>query len=307
MPALTALPAWALLGAKADSAVISNAVRFVLSTQKPDGGFYTIKPGRTGGSLSTYNTAVCLSMLHYSGMAPIRSILDGRTFLANNQLTGDDEMAGGFGYGQQNARRRYADLSNTAYALSAMRLTEGVEDVRPAGEKRVDVNWDKALKFVERLQKVEGEDKGGAAYNERTPQAGSETNRAGKVQLKAYGSMSYGALLSMCSANLTKGDPRVRMSLEYCTKYWNVDENPGMGKQGLFYYYDILSRALSAAEVSALSAVDGKVILWKKELAEKLLALQNSDGSWNNDNNRFWEDNPVLCTSFAMIALNLCR
>ena len=118
--------------------------------------------------------------------------------------------------------------------------------------------------------------------------------------------MSYAAVLSLCSANLTKADPRVRMSLEYCTKYWNVDENPGMGSQGLYYYYDILARALSASEVDSLSEPDGRSIAWKRELAAKLLALQKPDGSWANDNNRFWEADSVLSTSFAMIALALC-
>ena len=159
---------------------------------------------------------------------------------------------------------------------------------------------------MENLQKKEGAEKGGAAYNERTPQAGSSTNRAGKVNLRAYGSMSYAAVLSMCSARLTKAAPRVRHALGYCRDHWSLEENPGMGSQGLFYYYDILARALSAAGVDLFERPDGSVILWKKELAERLRALQKPDGSWSNDNNRFWEGDPVLCTSFAIIALSLC-
>lgn len=306
MPALTALPIWALVGANAGWASVSNGVKFVLTAQKPDGGFYNPKPGRGGGGLGNYNTAVSVSALHLSGLAPVRAILNARTYLASSQLTGDDTMAGGFGYDKV-SRRRYADLSNTSYAMSAMRITAGVEDMRPAGERRADIDWEKALAFVENLQKKEGAERGGAAYNERTPQAGALTNREGKVHLRAYGSMSYGAVLSMCSANLTKGDPRVRLSLEYCSKYWNVNENPGMGSQGLYYYYDILARALSAAAVEKLVAPDGREIDWKRELSDKLLSLQRSDGSWANDNNRFWEADPVLCTSFAMIALSLCR
>ena len=326
MPALTALPVWALsqggrvLGGNepggAVAAAISNGVRFVLAAQKDDGGFYNARPGRGGGGLGTYNTSVCVSALYLSRLAPVSSILKARTFLAGSQLTGDDTMAGGFGYDKFNPNRpgrggrpprRYADLSNTSYALSAMRLTASVEELRPSGEKNADVDWGKALAFVENLQKKAGPDRGGAAYNERTPQAGTSTNREGRVHLRAYGSMSYGAVLSMCSANLTKADPRVRLSLEYCTKFWNVDENPGMGSQGLYYYYDILARALAAAEVERLVSADGKSIEWKRELSARLVALQKADGSWANDNNRFWEADPVLCTSFAMIALELCR
>ena len=325
MPALTALPVWALseggdaLEAPVRTrlvAAVSNGVQFVLAAQKADGGFYNTRPGRGGGGLGTYNTSVCMSALHLSRLAPVGAILKARTFLAGSQLTGDDTMAGGFGYDRFDPSRpgrggrpprRYADLSNTSYALSAMRLTAGVEDLRPAGEPRADLDWSRAIAFVENLQKKEGEDRGGAAYNARTPQAGTTTNNQGRVHLRAYGSMSYGAVLSMCSANLTKSDPRVKMALEYCTKYWNVDENPGMGSQGLYYYYDILARALAAAGVDRLTTTDGKVIDWKRELATRLVALQKADGSWVNDNNRFWEADPVLCTSFAMIALELCR
>ena len=307
MPALTGLPLWALVqGGEGKSEAAKKAAQFVLGTQRPDGGFYVPKPGRGGSGLGNYNTSVCVSALYESGLAPNRAILDARTYIAGSQLTGDDTMAGGFGYDRV-SRRRYADLSNTSYALDAMRRTEGVEEFRPKGETKADLNWDKALAFVEHLQAKDGPRAGGAAYNDRTPQGGLATNATGRVQLRAYGSMSYAAVLSMCSARLTKADPRVRSALEYCTKYWTVDENPGMGNQGLFYYYDILARALSAAGVEELFTDEGRTIYWKRELAKKLLALQKEDGSWSNDNNRFWEGDPVLCTSFAMLALELCR
>ena len=307
MPALTALPLWAFVcGGEGGSEAAKKAAAFVLKTQRPDGGFYVPKPGRGGSGLGNYNTSVCMSALFESGLAPTKAILDARTYIAGSQLTGDDTMAGGFGYDRA-SRRRYADLSNTSYALDAMRRTEQLEDLRPRGQKRADVNWEQALRFVTNLQAAEGERAGGAAYNARTAQAGTATNRSGRVELRAYGSMSYAAMLSMCHAKLTRSDPRVRSALGYCTKYWTVDENPGMGSQGLYYYYDILARALSAAGVDELEQPDGRKINWRRELAAKLLALQRPDGSWANDNNRFWENDPVLATSFAVLSLSLCR
>lgn len=305
MPALTALPLWALSGVASDKSAREKAAAFVLSTQRADGGFYVPKPGRGGSGLGNYNTSVCLSALFESKLVPAAPLLKAREYVAASQLTGDDTLAGGFGYDRV-SRRRYADLSNTAYAMDAMARTASLEELRTGG-KRVDLDWAQALAFVENLQTKEGADKGGAAYNERTPQAGRATNRVGKVHLRAYGSMSYAAVLSMCSANLTKGDPRVRNALDYCSRYWSVEENPGMGRQGLYYYFDILARALHAAGVETLATPDGRTVFWKRELAAKLLSLQKPDGSWANDNNRFWEADPVLCTSFAMICLELCR
>lgn len=304
MPALTALPVWALSQwtdpSRSATGAIEKGAAYVLSTQRDDGGFYVPKPGRGGSGLGNYNTSVCLSALFVSGKAPTDALLKAREYIASSQLTGDDTMAGGFGY-DKFSRRRYADLSNTSYALDAMKRTASLEELRPGG-KRVDVDWDKALAFVENLVKADGPDAGGAAYNERTPQGGVVTNAAGRVALRAYGSMTYAAVLSMCHANLDRGDPRVRQSLEYCQKSWSLDENPGMGNQGLYYFYDILARALSAAKVDTVGDHD-----WKAELAAKLLSLQRQDGSWYNENNRFWEGDPVLCTSFAILALQLCR
>lgn len=307
MPALTALPLWALAaGGEAKGEPAKKAAAFVLKTQRPDGGFYVPKPGRGGSGLGNYNTSVCLSALFESGLAPTKAMLDARTYIASSQLTGDDTYAGGFGYDRA-SRRRYADLSNTSYALDALRRTEKLEEFRPQGQTRADVNWDQALAFVSRLQEKEGERAGGAAYNDRTPQGGLATNATGRVHLRAYGSMSYAAVLSMCHAKLTKADPRVKSALDYCSKFWTVDENPGMGAQGLYYYYDILSRALSVAGLDVLVQPDGRNVNWREELSAKILSLQNADGSWVNDNNRFWENDPVLATSFAILSLELCK
>lgn len=301
MPALTALPLWALSGWKGDAGEAKRkAAQYVLKTQRDDGGFYVPKPGRGGSGLGNYNTAVCLSALYDSGLAPKAAMLKARQYIASSQLQGDDTMAGGFGYDKV-SRRRYADLSNTSYSLSAMAKTSSLEEFRTDG-KRVDVNWQKAVAFVENLMKKEGPEAGGAAYNESTAHSGTATNVQGKVSLRAYGSMTYAAVLSMCSAKLDRSDPRVRQSLEYMSRYWSVDENPGMGRQGLYYFYDIMARALSAAKVDEVGGHD-----WKKELSEKVISLQREDGSWCNDNNRFWEADPVLCTSFAMLVLELCK
>ena len=300
MPALTALPLWALVGAGAERPRLEAAAKFILSTQRPDGGFYVPKPGRGGSGLGNYNTSVCLSALFESGLAPKDAMLKAREYIASSQLTGDDTLAGGFGYDKV-SRRRYADLSNTSYAMSAMAKTASLEEFRTGG-KRVDIDWDRALAYVEGLMEKEGPAAGGAAYNDRTPQAGAATNAQGRVALRAYGSMTYAAVLSMCAAKLDRGDPRVRQSLEYMERNWSVDENPGMGNQGLYYFYDIMARALAAAGVDEVGGHR-----WRHELSARLLALQKPDGSWANDNNRFWEADPVLCTSFAMIVLELCR
>ena len=119
---------------------------------------------------------------------------------------------------------------------------------------------------------------GGACAGFLGQRGGAALLGACKSRLRAYGSMTYAAVLSMCSAKLDRGDPRVRQSLEYLNKYWSVEENPGMGNQGLYYFYDIMARALSAAGVDTVGDHN-----WKKELSAKVMSLQKPDGSWAND------------------------
>jgi len=304
MPALTGLPLWALAssGVPSCKANTDKAAAFIIGNQKADGGIYVDQPDKKGGGLGNYNTSICVTALHATGrrdLAP--AILKARAYIASSQHFGDDNHQGGFGYDKNN-KRTYTDLNNTTFSMDAMRRTQTVEDLRPATEKRVDVNWDAALKYVENLQNQTGETKGGFAYNTEDPKAGAVTNANGTVMLRAYGSMTYAGVLSMLHANLDKRDPRVRSAFEYASKFWSVDEHPGQGQQGIFFYFNIMARALSAAAVDTLPKASGD-IRWREEMLKKVLSLQKPDGSWVNDNNRWWENDPVLATSYAMLAL----
>ena len=104
-------------------------------------------------------------------------------------------------------------------------------------------------------------------------------------------------------AKLSPDDPRVVAVKEWLGKNYTVSENPGLGDQGLYYYYHAMPKALAAANVSALKLADGGEADWRKDLGEKLLSLQRSDGSWQNPNGRWMESNPVLVTAYIVLAL----
>ena len=337
-PALTALPAWALsaAGREQDRQAIQKAADFIKSCAQPDGGIYAIVPGRRGGSLGTYNTAISMTALHYCDNAgSVRIIQKAREYVAATQLLGDDEYRGGFGY-EKNTERPYADLNNSSWAISAMRLTQDVEERRPAGEKRVDIDWDAALGFVDRMQLKPGQkdvtpdDVGGFLYKPETkkeglpgagkppaglggkPPAGGmggkpvvPTAAGGRPMLRSYGSITYSGILSMIYAQVGRDDPRVVSAIDYARRHWTLDENPGMGQQGVYYYFTIMARALSLLDINELPSAKegGAPIPWRDELVEKVLSLQNQDGSWANGNNRFWEANPVLSTSYGVLTL----
>jgi len=322
-PAMTALPLWAIAGAGAAhyTGQVDKAVAYILSKAQPDGGIYTPNPERGGAGLGNYNTSICMMGLDATGRKDvIRAIQKARDYTASTQLTGDDEHAGGFGYDR--GGRRHTDLTNTGITIDAMRRTQAVEDLRPAGEKRADLNWDAALKYVENMQQKDGEDKGGFLYTKSFapggnlkgpagekrggtggPRPAGMTGAQGRPQLRSYGSITYVGLLSMMHTQLTRNDPRVISALDYCTKHWTLDENPGQGGQGLYFYYNILTRALSAAQVDAIPQEGGGSLAWREALIRKVIGLQRPDGSWINENNRWWENDPVLVTSYSLLAL----
>ncbi len=306
MPALTALPLWAFAasGEKAYAAEVDKSVSFLLGKQQADGGIYVSAPDRKGGALGNYNTSICVAALYATGKQQVMpAVLKARSYIAASQFSGDDLHAGGFGY-DRDAGRRYSDLNNTQFSMDAMRRTQGAEDLRPAGEKRADINWDAALKYVSQMQNTEGETAGGFAYNTQDPKGGVVTNASGRVMLRAYGSMSYAGLLAMVHAQLDKSDPRVRSVVDYGSRFWTLEENPGQGQQGLFFYFNVMARALSAAGMDALPkhAAAGE-IRWREEVVRKVMSLQKPDGSWANENNRWWENDPVLATSYSLLAL----
>ncbi|MGQ9661395.1 MAG: prenyltransferase/squalene oxidase repeat-containing protein [Kiritimatiellia bacterium] len=317
-PALTALALWAF--ARSDhsdrAAVCEKAATFVAGQAQADGGIYR-KPtgGRGSGGLATYNTAICMMALHAWDQikyGPI--ILAARKFVAESQLVGDSSSAGGFGYeripatqigiasGAEQAAR--GDLSNTAWALQAMRFTQDVEDLRPNGT--VDVNWSLALKFIERLQNKDEADEnhyGGFGYSTRGERAGTVAGSDSAVRLATFGSMTYAGLEALIYAQVDRSDPRVQSAVQWAARHWSVDENPGMGARGLFYYYTVMAKALTAAGVNEIVRPSGETVQWKKQLVEKLIQLQRPEGSWVNSDNTFWENDAVLVSSYAALTL----
>ncbi len=311
-PALTGLPVWAFARAEHPrrAEVLGRARPFLLAHAREDGGIY--RDSLLTGGLSTYNTAICMTALHALGdpaLTPV--ILRARRFIAKSQYLGSDEYRGGFGY-SQNTFILHADMQNTVSALQAMRLTAGVEDLRPSGEPRVDLRWDEALRFVERLQNgpaAGAEQAGGFAYKPGKSVAGTTTNRQGAVVLRATGSMTYSGLLSLIYAEVGRDDGRVRAAVDWAQRHWTLEENPGMGDSGRYFFYNAMSRALAAFGAPVLRREGAADVDWRRDAARALVALQKpgdapDQGYWVNEgSSRFWEGDPVLVTAYGVLAL----
>jgi hypothetical protein len=119
----------------------------------------------------------------------------------------------------------------------------------------------------------------------------------------AYGSMTYAGMQSLIYANLSKDDPRVTAALGWLKNNYSIEENPGMGIQGLYYYYQAMAKAMSSAGIDEFTLADGTEVDWRDDLGQRLIRIQKSDGSWVNTDNRWWEADPILVTCYSVLSL----
>lgn len=316
-PALTALAITSIMGdpnRKEGADIPASAAKgydFLLSHRKPNGGIFN-------EGLGVYNTALSSVAFLAANDDKFRdAILGARRYLiaqqADYDVQGemDNETDGGIGYGSDPTR---ADLSNTHFALEALYLTK--QRYADLGDDAAnDLNWDAAIQFLNRSQNLpetndldyasgDAENRGGFVYSPGDSKAGEQQLPDGTVALRSYGSMSYAGLLSFIYADVDKDDPRVKAVKDWVTRHYTVEENPNMGAQGLYYYYHTMAKGLARAEIKELTLPDGKKVDWRNDLALKVMSLQNTDGSWDNDeSNRWMEDDLTLATSYMILTL----
>lgn len=312
-PSVTALALFATLGEpKArlkDSPGVAKGFQFVLSCAKPNGGIHA-------GELANYNTSISMMALLAADRPEYEPvILRAREFVAGSQVRPGQAPAayvGGIGYSHDEG---ISDMNNTLVALEALYHSKHLVTDRGGGAVET-LNWKAAQEFVQHCQNLPGSntqpwtsgdpaDRGGFVYDPENSKAGSVTNANGKVALRSYGSISYAGLLSYIYADVKRDDARVQAVLEWLNRHATLEENPGLGPQGYFYYLHLMCKALTAAGVDELQTPDGKRIDWRREVAMKLINLQAHDGAWQNENGRWWEKDKNLVTSYAMITLEM--
>ncbi|WP_050986225.1 prenyltransferase/squalene oxidase repeat-containing protein [Schlesneria paludicola] len=307
-PGISGLVTFSLLqgGVPASDPVIEKALKHLQTFVQGDGGIYFPKSHH-----SNYETSICLLAFNAANQSGRYDNLIKQADKFLRKLQWDDSEKcdksdpkfGGAGYGRTGDR---PDLSNTTFFLDALQA---------AGAKKDDAAVQNALVFLSRCQNLESEynttafaskvNDGGFYY---TPAAGgnSQAGNTDNGGLRSYASMTYAGLKSMVFAGLTPDDKRVKAALEWITKHYSVEENPGMGQQGVYYYFQVFAKSLAALDLDYAQDADGKGHDWRKELAEHLFSLQQENGAWLNKNERWYEGDPNLATAYTLMALKYC-
>ena len=304
-PGISALVVAALVknGVSPQEPVVAKGLDYLVKQAQPDGGIYN-------KFLANYTTAVAVLALKESNTngkhdAAIKNAVE---FM--KKIQHDEEIShlnhGGFGY-DKNSR---PDLSNTGFSVEAL-LAAGLSKDDPAVKR--------ALKFIGRCQNLPGEtneqafakktsedDKGGLTYD---PAAGDKSPyKTAAGGLRSVGGMTYSGLKSFLYAGVSKEDPRVKAAVNWVRHHYTLEENPGMGKAGLYYYYHTFAKAMDALGEEPFVDAKGTKHAWRMELFQTLQKQQLANGSWRNTGERtFGEDNADLATAFALLSMSYCN
>jgi len=265
LPAITAL---VLTGMLLDPAVdhtdpaVERGVAYLLSHQQSDGGIYD-------RILPAYNTALSVSALSQvetdeareavrKAVPFLRSLQwhEGAASLPSTGRVGREHpFYGGVGYGGSSR----PDNSNLNLWLQAM---------HDAGVPGDDPAFQRALVFLARTQMLdsvndmpyaEGSQQGGFIYatSPSAEEMGVGESKAGTMvetlsdgttasRLRSYGSMTYAGFKSLIYADLDRDDERLRAAWRWIGENYTLEENPGIGTDGYYYFLITFGRALSA-------------------------------------------------------------
>jgi squalene-hopene/tetraprenyl-beta-curcumene cyclase len=116
--------------------------------------------------------------------------------------------------------------------------------------------------------------------------------------------MTFAGLKSLIFAQVKKDDPRVKAAWSWLQQNYDFTQHPGMGTTTYYFYLNTAAVALEAFGEAYVPDDKGRKRSWAQDLGQRLVSIQRADGSWLNENGKYWEDNPVLVTSRALIALN---
>jgi hypothetical protein len=319
--ALTPLVLTALHSMREKGETYRRGSQYLAAMCRDDG---SIDTGPHGLTFSVYTAAFAVIVLDRDDQRAARTAW--LKYLRQQQLTEDlgwqpdDREYGGWGYCAVSPKKPQAgadrppllesNLSATAMALDALHA---------AGVAANDASYRKARVFVERCQNFSdkgderdpGFDDGGFYFIYADPvrnKAGSKgTDKHGQERFASYGSTTADGLRSLLRCGLPIDHPRVKAASAWLLNDFRADQHPGMypkdreaSRAGVYFYYlQSLARTLPA--------LPGDQRATARSLAEALVKLQRPDGSWLNAVGPQREDDPVVATSYAILALAACR
>jgi hypothetical protein len=228
-----------------------------------------------------------------------------RNYLLSAQVAEDRGFApdhpqyGGWDFlGQEDAQgiTTGTNVSVTAHVLAAIAS-------EAAADKHVAAAIERAKAWVLRCQQADG----GFCF---TTEPMSLNNKAGfldeqRLQPRSYGTATCDGILALLAVGMNGDAKPVRKAVAWLTEHKSLDLVPGFEdappelgwQRGLrFYYYASLAQVLSLL-------ADPERTARREALAKLLVAAARPDGSFVNESDRMRENDPLIATPLAIIAL----
>jgi len=285
---------------------VAKSLAFLGKHVRDDGGIY--QEGSLHRNYETCLAIFCFSEADRDGTYD-ELLKNAEAFLRKLQWDDDEghdrssTSYGGAGYGNHSR----PDLSNTSFMIDALQAL---------GRDKNDPAMQRALLFVSRCQNLETEhndtkfaakNPDGGFYYTIAAGGSSQAGQSPEGGLRSYGSMTYAGLKSMIYAGVGPDDPRVKAAREWITEHYTLQENPNLGKSGLYYYLHTLAKTLDAVGEDEIVDSEGIAHNWREELVAEFASRQLDDGSWINENERWLEGDPNLVTGYVLLALSYSR
>ncbi len=261
-----------------------KAVNFLTAFARPDG---TLNPGPDGFAYPVYTAALSTRTLQGPARDAFRRELLARQLTEAHGWTPADAHYGGWGYYPGVPRKPAPGVPVPAHHLLESNLSAtrfALQGLAACGPLPADVAA-KAAVFVARMRNPDG----GYYFVTGDPVRNKAGQRDGVM--RSYGSATADGLL--CEHEL--GLPGTR-SRAWLGEHARADRHPGdytaaheANRDAVYFYY-------AAAVAEALPEL-------RPELGQHLAATQSDDGSWSNRLELVREDDPVLATTYAVLAL----
>lgn len=238
----------------------------------------------------------------------------------------DDPRFGGWGYSHEPPRRpddpdtlsplSEPNLSATVIALEG--LTTLPDDARTEAARANAVAFVRGCQNWHSLAADSDQafDDGGfyfALDDEVRNKAGvAGTDSTGQRRFVSYGSATADGLRALIYCGLPVGHPRVTAARRWLVDHFgdgshlgNYPADRAQLKPSLDYYY--AASVAHALRVARTEESPRDAQHWAMILSARLIQKQHSEGWWANPAVDVREDDPLIATSFALVALELCH
>jgi hypothetical protein len=296
-----------------------GGLNWLIAMARPDGSMDASEQGLSYPIYTAAFTVGLLSKSHHDFQAKARTAwtneLIGRQLDEKLGWQSSDLEYGGWGYSKDLPRKPAAglqvlpgtesNLSATTFALEALREARAREDV-----------FRKAKQFLERCQNFSTADRasplddGGFFFIPSDPvrnKAGiAGKDGGGRTRYASYGSATADGIRALKACGVPESDPRLQAARRWLERSFRANSHPGgyavdreVNREAVYYYY--------AFTVSRALRNEGDDRRRREQLAEALIDRQGAEGSWVNSVVAVREDDPLVATTFAVLALRACH